>query len=464
MPDAPIPTPAATIDKDSTASKPATPSVALPAVENPAVNYSPSRERQSSVAQSTISHGSSFAWSALMEDMEASNIAGNVNRDDSDIQPQPDAMGFLAGNGHMDQNDLFAFPGVPMFPDGPVSTSSAPDAIVSSSGAPEPLPASSAVLLPANNDGAFFLANIQPTLHQFATSTQCPDQFSTWPSQEESSRTTYRSVADQNFQMLDFEANFDVGFSPPAQETRQTPRPSTSRHATAPECPSMTAVVSKPQRTATVGHDTWSKFGGCKQVVDTCQASCNCLSTIFDRIGCLRVGKESSSSLPMDRALSMEGNIEDLLAQILRCKSCCRDSTVHLLAFVGVRMVLELLHATAHDEFQSRPRRTNTSWARCNLGRSPARRFSNDGVDRGGNPSLYIGSFKVAPTTRLLFLRRVLRARFHRVAGLVGEQERIMKEMGQDQAVQAANLLLQGILQALRTITGWVELWGANRL
>jgi len=205
---------------------------------------------------------------------------------------------------------------------------------------------------------------------------------------------------------------------------------------------------------------------------DQRQAHCNCIATILKCIGSLKTEQQKTRSIPIDNALIMESEVEESLARIHRCKNCRLDSTVHLLALVSVRMMLDLLQKTAHSEFVLRrtaPRQMNIGNQARALSQSPHRPGSADEAAR--QPSslqdgaiLYIGNFKVTPKARFRFLRKVLQARFYKLVVLVEEGEKLVNGISEDCFAKPASLLLGDISRGLRTIIGWVELWNSKHL
>ncbi|KAL2759309.1 hypothetical protein ACRALDRAFT_206522 [Sodiomyces alcalophilus JCM 7366] len=172
-------------------------------------------------------------------------------------------------------------------------------------------------------------------------------------------------------------------------------------------------------------------------------AQCNCISAISECIVKLKTEQQIASSLPIDSALIMEGEIVESLSRLHGCKNCCQESTMHLLALVSVRMMLDALQKTARDEFVLRP------------GRSGSGSPDDNGV-------LFIGDFRVTSRARFRFLRRLLQARFYKLAVLVEEREKLLNGVRQDSFARSASVLLRDISRGLRTIMGWVELWNSK--
>lgn len=153
--------------------------------------------------------------------------------------------------------------------------------------------------------------------------------------------------------------------------------------------------------------------------------------------------QKKTRSVSIDDALLMESKIEVSLSQLHRCKNCCHDGAVHLLALVGVRTILDILQEAARDEFVTRPKQ----WT------------GPDPVDGG---ILWVGSFKVGSRARLRFLRILLEARFYRLAVLIEEREKLVDCISEDSLGRASSQLLADISGDLRTVMGWLELWNAN--
>jgi hypothetical protein len=118
-------------------------------------------------------------------------------------------------------------------------------------------------------------------------------------------------------------------------------------------------------------------------------------------------------------------------------------------------MMIQLLQKTVDDEFASRRRQSEFG-----LDVSAA---SGGGTEGGGGGTVWIGKFKVTPRARLRFLRRLLQARFYKLAVLVGEREKLDHHLSsRDCFGSASSLLLADISQGLRTVMGWLELWNSN--
>jgi hypothetical protein len=186
---------------------------------------------------------------------------------------------------------------------------------------------------------------------------------------------------------------------------------------------------------------------------------CGCVSAMSRCIVSLRSAEQQQRMgipLPLDAALLLEGEVTTSLSRIDRCRTCRRESgAVHLLALVGVRMMVQLLQKTVRDEFASRRRQSEFV---PDVGAA-----TGGGSEGGGGGMLWIGKFKVMPRARLRFLRRLLQARFYRLAVLVGEREQLDHDLSSgDCFAGASSLLLADISQGLRTVMGWLELWNSK--
>lgn len=170
---------------------------------------------------------------------------------------------------------------------------------------------------------------------------------------------------------------------------------------------------------------------------------CDCAASISQRISMLKAEQRNSSPMPIDSVLMLEKEVEESLALLYQCKNCCLDGVTHLLALISVRMTLEILQKTARSEFVAKAKA------------SPA------GLDN--DTALCIGSFQVPSRARYRFLRKVLQARFHKLAGLIEERGKFIAEDKQDCFLKSATLLMGDISRSLRTILGWVELWNAKQ-
>lgn len=198
----------------------------------------------------------------------------------------------------------------------------------------------------------------------------------------------------------------------------------------------------------------WSRS---QESTDRKKYNCDCSSAISKDIGQLCAEQQKATTMSIDRALKMESEIEATLTRFLRCEDCCRhDSIMHLLAFTSVEMTLDLLQETTRHEFKL-PRSNRLYPSQGSAVSRPRHHHQQASVEVC---NLYIGSYKVAPGARLRFLRRVLQARFHKLAEFIRDREKILDGLKQDCAARAAALLLEDISRGLHTITGWIEVWG----
>jgi hypothetical protein len=155
--------------------------------------------------------------------------------------------------------------------------------------------------------------------------------------------------------------------------------------------------------------------------------------------------------------LLLESEVAGVLARLERCRACRRESTMHLLALIGVRMMLQLLQGAVRDEFASR-RRSSRREDAADDGRDPDVGDVGRG-DGGGGGALWIGKYGVPSRARLRFLRRLLQARIYRLAVLVEERGKFVGGVSRDCFAGASSLLLADILQGLQTVMGLLELW-----
>ncbi|KAH8753122.1 cytochrome P450 [Hyaloscypha finlandica] len=372
-------------------------------------------------------------WTPIVDDFEPQNAT--TAADDSSMQPMTNSLDFLPRHDSIELDAISGFTMPSLLEDSSTSTDSQGPSLSALSADFDSQDFLS-TRLPVTNDGDLF-GSIDPQLsfqewHSNDDAAQClvqhPDPFSRAKSASGSSNA---APLDQAFDIA-FEFLSDVGGT--SQNTKSGTPVNTSQHGSTSACIN---TVTTPKRSA--GHissegDSWSPFGSIS-LTGQSQANCTCLSSILQRIGSLKSGLQKTSSIPIDGVLIMESDIEQSLFRLHKCKSCGHDSTVHLLASINVRMVLDLLQKTAHDEFVRR---------------------SNEPEDSG---ILSIGNFKVTPKGRLHFLRKVLQARFYKLAVLVEKQNKLVDSISQDSFARHASLLLGDISCGLRTIMGWVELF-----
>ncbi|CAH0018883.1 unnamed protein product [Clonostachys rhizophaga] len=173
---------------------------------------------------------------------------------------------------------------------------------------------------------------------------------------------------------------------------------------------------------------------------------CNCHIVVTDCIVSLKAEQQRSGLVPIDCALRMETEVETSLSAVHECQSCRCESSIHLLSLVGVRLMLDILQKTVRDEFVMRPRRINSGTISIN-----------------NSDILWIGSFKVSPKTRCRFLKKLVQARFCRLAMLVERGGKVVTSgPARDCYSQSGDLLLEDISKGLRTTMGWVTLWNSK--
>nr|QSQ85913.1 hypothetical protein [Preussia typharum] len=186
---------------------------------------------------------------------------------------------------------------------------------------------------------------------------------------------------------------------------------------------------------------------------DPGRSNCECFPALLSRIRCLKTKQKSRRQIPLSSVLVIERETNEGLSRLHRCKNCGQDSMVFLFAMVSVRIVLDLIQKTVHDEFMTVNRKTNQS---SGVGRSR-------GVGEHDSSSLYIGNFKVPARARRRYLREVLQARFSKFLVLVEEREKQVDGVGhQDCFAEGASTLMLNIARDLKTILGRVELWSSK--
>ncbi|KAF9732833.1 zinc finger transcription factor [Paraphaeosphaeria minitans] len=126
-----------------------------------------------------------------------------------------------------------------------------------------------------------------------------------------------------------------------------------------------------------------------------------------------------------------------------------------------VRIVLDLMQKTVHNEFMTANRRSNSSAGPAGFSRLVGdQQFSDEPYccDEYDGSSLYIGNFKVPARARRRYLREMLQARFSKFLMLFEERKRRAHDAGQDCFAVGASALMGTIDRDLKTILGWVEL------
>lgn len=402
-------------------------------------------------------------WTPIVGDFAPPDA--NKSVDDSNTQPMTSSLDFLPTDTFMELDEISAFLTMPFSEDSSTLVDSQRPISAASADRFEPQDLLSTRLPVTHDKGSFGSIDSRPSLQQRQSnhgSPQCLGPHS-YPSYRAESASGSSNAAPLN-QTFGFAFEFLSDMGSTSQDTRPNTSSNTSGHGGAPAYPDTIAPPKPSAAHISSEEDSWSP-SGCRALTDQRRAHCNCISAASQRIGSLKTEQQKTSSIPIDCALMMESEVEESLSRLHRCKSCCHDSTVHLLALVGVRTMLDLLQKTAHDEFVSRPRRANPSWAasrsRSMHDASPERQRSSGPVDSG---ILYIGNFKVTPRARSRFLRKVLQTRFYKLSVLVKEQEKLVNGIRQDCFTKAASLLLEDVSRGLRTIIGWVELWNSKDL
>ncbi|KAL5445910.1 hypothetical protein PMIN06_007946 [Paraphaeosphaeria minitans] len=190
-------------------------------------------------------------------------------------------------------------------------------------------------------------------------------------------------------------------------------------------------------------------------------ASCDCFPALLRRIRCLKSKQQSRAQLPIGSVLMMEQETNECLSRLQRCQSCGQDSIVYLFAMSSVRIVLDLMQKTVHNEFMTANRRSNSSAGPAGFSRLVGdQQFSDEPYccDEYDGSSLYIGNFKVPARARRRYLREMLQARFSKFLMLFEERKRRAHDAGQDCFAVGASALMGTIDRDLKTILGWVEL------
>ncbi|KAL7942006.1 cytochrome P450 [Trichoderma barbatum] len=368
-------------------------------------------------------------WVPLFGDLGQLNGANDANQPDHTSQPDEDSMDFLSAESPMELVEIAGFVEMPSFLDG-LSSSFEPQAPASTT--PECLFGSHEVLsfpLPianANSNANGLLPTHQP---QSAFPPQsCKCQQSIKPSGNELMSTSCNGGQPSQLLHLSPTVFQDASYSP---QERSSSSPSDASQ------PGDSSSSLQPSSDGT------SELSWHRTQMGLRQGVCGCTDKISQRISSLKAEQQSSSFMPMDCVLMLEKEVEESLTLLHKCKNCRLDSMAHLLALVSVRMMLDILQKTARSDFVSRPKPSGVN--------------SYDGV------ALCIGSFEVPARVRFRFLRKALQVRFHRLAALVEERERLVTGKKQDSFSKLASLLLGDISRGLRTTMGWIELWNAKQ-
>jgi Fungal Zn(2)-Cys(6) binuclear cluster domain len=357
------------------------------------------------------------------------------------------------------------FPSIPEMPPYPDDTMSDPTMSRNISSAPRTgLSERQDVLEPrlptALGDGAgSFDGRIDPQLGQTSATTRDSYPGSHSHDQafhEETSSGSGTPLMDQ-LQDIEFDFFLDTsGSSSRELGSSSTPSNILRQEISHPRANNSGSILKPSRRTDFFPFDE-EDWSGSQESSDRKKYNCNCSLAISKDIGVLRAEQQKATTMPVDRALKMESEIEETLTRFVRCVDrCCHDSIVHLLAFISLEMTLNLLQETARHEFKP-PRSKRSSLSQ---GGTAIRRWPHPQQTSAEVCNLYIGSYKVAPGARLRFLRRVLQVRFHKLAEFVKDREEILNGLKQDCTARAAALLLEDISRGLHTITGWIEVWG----
>ncbi|KAL6862018.1 cytochrome P450 [Trichoderma novae-zelandiae] len=346
-------------------------------------------------------------WAPLFGDLGQLNVAEAMDGLENSGQQEDDPMEFLSAESPMELGDMAAYAGMPSFLDS-LSGSLEPQATTSA--VPAELFGSHEMLsftLPnaSTRDNANTLSSTQQ--HQASLSSEpCTCRHTS-----KSSRRDSRSVPsnrDQSSQLSSLPSDL-------------FPEASYSPEEVSSCSPSNTSQPSDASPSVQASCDGGSELSWRKTQAVLRQGHCDCMDTITERIASLKAEQQSPCFMPMDCVLMLEKEVQESLALLHKCKNCRLDSFVHLLALVTVRMMLDILQKTARSEFVSRPRSSSD--------------ISNEGS------ALCIGTFHVPARVRCRFLRKTLQARFHKLAAIVEERERLVTGKKQDGFSKSASLL-----------------------
>ncbi|TFB01502.1 Cytochrome P450 monooxygenase afvE [Trichoderma ghanense] len=369
------------------------------------------------------------SWVPLFGDLGQLNATETMDGLENSEQQEDDAMEFLSAESPMELGEMAAFTGMPSFLD-------------SLSGSLEPQATTSAV--PADLFGphemvSFGLpvANAEDNSNTIPSTQQHQAGLSSEPCtcrhSTKSSRRDSRSAPSKR----DLSSQLS---SPPSALFLEA---SYSPHEVSSCSPSNISQLSDSSPSVQPSCDRSSELSWRKAQGVLKPSHCNCMDTITERIASLKAEQQSPCPMAMDCVLMLEKEVQESLCLVHKCKNCRLDSFVHLLVLVSVRMMLDILQRTARGEFVSRPKSSSD--------------HSYEGV------SLCIGAYTVPSRVRCKFLRKTLQARFHKLAALVEERERMVTGKKQDSFAKSASLLVGDISRGLRTIMGWIELWNARQ-
>ncbi|KAM0255915.1 hypothetical protein ACHAQJ_005316 [Trichoderma viride] len=364
------------------------------------------------------------SWVSLFGGLGQLNETEVANESEHTDQPEDDTMEFLSVESPMEFDEMAALAGMPSFLED-LSNSLEPQCSMST--LPIGLPGRHEMMsLTWPAAGTNTNTNTLPSSQQHqstSTSEPCICQHSKEPSRDDSRSTL--SEREQSSQLLSFSSTLFQDARCSSQEANTN----TPSNASQPS-----EISSSCERNCEV---SWRRVP-----TERKPGHCDCTATISQRIAILRAEQRNTSLMPMDCVLMLEKEVEESLSLLHQCKNCRFDGVTHLLALVSVRMTLEILQNTARGEFVAKPKSSPDS--SCN------------------GTALCIGSFKVPSRARFRFLRRTLQARFHKLAGLIEEREKLVAGNKQDCFSKTASSLLGDISRSLRTIMGWIELWNAK--
>jgi hypothetical protein len=187
---------------------------------------------------------------------------------------------------------------------------------------------------------------------------------------------------------------------------------------------------------------------------DSSGPSCDCFPVLLRRLRTLKFKQRSKEAVPIDSVLVMEAEINECFSSLQRCKTCFQDNMTYLFAMAGVRIVLDLIQKTIHDEFFRHGREACTY--------NELRGEQAHLRDQRDGSSLYIGDFRVPGGSRRRFLRKMLQARFSRFLVHLEGREGLINRLGDDCFAECASTMTRNIVRDLKTVLGRMELWGSR--
>ncbi|KAL7929946.1 cytochrome P450 [Trichoderma chlorosporum] len=338
------------------------------------------------------------SWVPLFDDLGQLGGAETMNKIDRTAQQENDSMDFLSTESPMDLVEMAAFTGMPSFLDN-MPSSLEPQALASTIpvglfGSHDMISfALPAVSTEADTDGSLPTQQPKPALELEPCRCQQPSK---------SSKNDSMSVLGNKGQ-----PSQQLHFSPILfQDANCSSREESS------SSPSNASQASNLSSSFRPSCEISSESSWRKTPTVLSQSQCDCMDTISQRISNLKAEQLSSTFMPIDCVLMLEKEIEESLTLLHKCKSCRLDSVVHLMALVSVRMMLDILQKTARREFMPK-----------------SQSIPNNQYD---DVALCIGGFKVPPRVRFRFFRKILQARFHKLATLVEEREELLTGKTQD--------------------------------